>query len=63
MNCFSNLQFSFRPNLMSGYQKHKKNVAILIQDQNLQKPFIATNAQTSNITLIHLAKNRHMING
>ena len=34
-----------------------------MQRQNLQQSFSESNAQTNNITGIHLAKNRHMING
>ena len=34
-----------------------------MQNQNLQQSFIETNACENNITLIHLAKSRHMIIG
>ena len=40
----------------------KKNVAIIMQNQYLQQPLIETNAQANNITHMHLARNRHMMN-
>ena len=41
----------------------KKNVAILMQNQNEQQSFIEFSAQVNNITCINLAKSTHMING
>ena len=41
----------------------KKNVAILMQNQNLQQSFTESNTQADIITYIHLAKIRHVISG
>ena len=55
--------FLFGPYKSQDVKQMKKNVTILIDNQNLQQSFIEINAQANNITLIPLAKNRHMING
>ena len=34
-----------------------------MQNENLLQSFVGNSAQANNITHIHLAKNRHMING
>ena len=39
-----------------------ENVAILIKNQKLHQSLIDSNVQMTNITRIHLAKSRHMIN-
>ena len=41
----------------------KKNVAILMQNQNLQQSLKGMSIQASNVTCIHLAKIRHTIHG
>ena len=54
--------FLFSPIGSQDIKELEKNIAILIQNQNLQQPFIESNAKGNNITCIHLTKNRHMIN-
>ena len=50
--------FLFVPTGSQDIKQLKKNVAILILNQNLQQSFIESNVQANNITHIHLAKNR-----
>ena len=44
-------------------QTAERNIAILMETQNLQQSLIQTNVQAINIARIHLAKNGHMLNG
>ena len=53
--------FLFGPSESLDKQQLTKNVAILMQNQNLQESFIGSSVQANNITHIHLAKNRHII--
>ena len=55
--------FPFGSTNSHGIKHLKKNVAILMQNQDLQQSLMKTNGQTNNIMCIHLTKNRHIING
>ena len=47
--------FLFYPTENEDVKQHKKNLGILMQNQNLQQSFIETNDQTNNITCIQLS--------
>ena len=49
--------FCFGTSESKDIKKVKKNVAILLQNQNIQQLFVETIAQVTNITQIHSAKN------
>ena len=58
------LNFLFGPPESQTVKKNlKKNVAILMENQNLQQSLLDTNAKAVNITKIYLVKNRHVISG
>ena len=56
------LNFLFGLSESQTVKQLKKNVAILKENQNFQQSVLDTHATPHNIT-IHLANNRHMING
>ena len=55
--------FLFGPTESQDIKQLKQNVAILIENQNIQQPLIETNSHATDITRMHIAKNKHMING
>ena len=54
--------FLFRPPESHMEKQLKKNVAILMENQNLEQSVPKAHAKALNIPTIHLANNRHMIN-
>ena len=55
--------FLFRPSKCQTVKQLKKNVAILMENQNVQHSVLEAQAEALTIKTIHLGSNRHMING
>ena len=53
----------FGPTESKDIKQLKKIVAILTQNERLQQFLIESNIYATNITRIHLAKSRHVIDG
>ena len=55
--------FLFCPTESKTVKQIKKNMAILMENQNLQQSLVETITKANNIIKIHLVKKRHMIHG